>query len=401
MIPRVNNILGAPMNIAARKPLRLWPGVVIVIMQWLVRFVLPVAVPGTTTYGVIGGIIGGLAVVLWWITFSRAPWLERLGAIVLMIIALFATSRIVDVSIAEGAQGMLLPLLAIPVLSLAFVVWAVGTRNLPDGARRSTMVAVILIACGGWAFVKTGGLTANFQNDLQWRWSRTSEDRLLAQSEAEPAGSAPVRPAPETPKQKPAPESGNKVPPATLTPAEEVREESRTGAVWPGFRGPRRDDIVPGVRINTDWSAAPPVSLWRRPIGPGWSSFAVRGDLIYTQEQRGPDEIVSCYRLSTGKPVWVHRDRTRFWESNGGAGPRGTPSFSNGRVYAFGATGILNALNANNGAVVWSHDAASDTGAKIPQWGFASSPLILDDAVIVAVAGRLVAYDVRTGAQEA
>jgi len=141
------------------------------------------------------------------------------------------------------------------------------------------------------------------------------------------------------------------------------------------------------------------VELWRRAIGPGWSSFAAGGDLFYTQEQRGDDEIVSCYKVSTGEPVWQHRDAARFWESNAGPGPRGTPTLSEGRLYAFGATGILNALDARTGALLWSRNAASDTGKKIPGWGFASSPVIHGDVVIVATAGKLVAYNVTTGEQ--
>ena len=399
-----------------QKPLRLWPGVVAVVLQWLVRFGVPIVVPEAGGLGVIGGLVGGLAVVVWWVFLSRALWSERLGAIVLMVGALFATSRIVHESIGNGMMGMMLPIFAIPVLSLALVSWAAASRRLSSGPRRASMVATILLACGVFTLVRTGGISGDGDSDLHWRWTRTPEEQLLAQ-----AGDKPVTiaspPAAKTPVEPPAARAGEgpaaalSSPPAVKAP--EKRREAQassepaalppapvgatTGADWPGFRGPARDGIIPGVRIVTDWAKSPPVELWRRPIGPGWSSFAVRGDLVYTQEQRGDDEVVSCYKLTTGEPVWRHGDAVRFWESNGGAGPRATPTLSNGRVYTFGATGILNALDAGDGAVVWSRNAAADTGVKIPGWGFASSPLVVDDVVIVAASGRLAAYDIATG----
>ena len=89
-----------------QKPLRVWPGVVIVILMWVSWFGLPVVAPDALFAGVLAGPVGGLAIVLWWLLFSRARWFERLGAIALMIVALFATRRIVDVSIATGAMGI-------------------------------------------------------------------------------------------------------------------------------------------------------------------------------------------------------------------------------------------------------------------------------------------------------
>jgi outer membrane protein assembly factor BamB len=151
------------------------------------------------------------------------------------------------------------------------------------------------------------------------------------------------------------------------------------------------------VRIAADWSTSPPKELWRRPIGPGWSSFSVHGDVFYTQEQRGEEEIVAAYRVSTGAPLWKHRDQARFWESNGGPGPRGTPTIGDGRIYSLGATGILNVLDEATGRVIWSRNAGTDTNTKVPDWGFSSSPLLIDDLVIVALAGKLAAYDLATG----
>jgi hypothetical protein len=90
-----------------RKPLRLWPGVAAAVLLCVVRFVIPIFVPGAVAFALIGGLVGALAVVAWWLFFSRAPWSERVGAIVLVIVALFATSRFVHKSIATGMMGML------------------------------------------------------------------------------------------------------------------------------------------------------------------------------------------------------------------------------------------------------------------------------------------------------
>src|SRR5204862_7650952 len=130
--------------------------------------------------GVLSGIGGGVIILLWWAFFSRAPRTERVGAIVLMIGALGVTWLFADVSITTGAMGALLPMLAIPPMTVAFVLWAVATRRLSNGQRWATMAVTILVACGAWTLAKTGGFTSSFKNDLMWRWAPTPEHRLVA-----------------------------------------------------------------------------------------------------------------------------------------------------------------------------------------------------------------------------
>ena len=350
-----------------RKPLRVWPGVVAVVLQWLAWFVVPLVSQDALFAGMLAGLIMAVAIVVWWLFFSRVPWLERIAGFVLVVVAVIAIKPIVHLSISNGMMGNMLYVLSIPVMSLALVGAAVAGRRLSRGGRRVAILAAILVGCGALMVIRSEGITGNAQADLQWRWTRTPEERLLAQASEEPMATVPA-------------------PGATTS-----------EAGWPGFRGPKRDGVVRGVRIETDWAQKPPVAIWRKPVGPGWSSFAVNDNLVYTQEQRGENEVVSCYDLATGKLVWKHNDAARFWESNAGAGPRGTPTLNNGRVYTLGATGILNALDARNGGVIWSRNAASDTKSKTPGWGFSGSPLVVGDVVVVAASGALAGYDIGTG----
>ncbi len=174
-----------------------------------------------------------------------------------------------------------------------------------------------------------------------------------------------------------------------------------TEADWPGFRGPRRNGVVVGTKLRTDWNQRPPELLWRHAVGLGWSSFAVVDGLAFTQEQRKDKEVVVCYKFDTGRQVWTHADTCRFSEILGGDGPRATPTVFDSRVYALGATGILNCLNAVDGRLLWSRNILKDAHAKNLMWGMAGSPLIYKNKVIVVPGGKhgrqVIAYDCKTG----
>jgi outer membrane protein assembly factor BamB len=365
----------------------LWPGAIIVALLWLWRFGAP-AVAGPIEELMVRGIsslAGTVAVVIWWLFFSRAAWRERWAVAGAMVAAVAIPLLIGDESI-----GLFwLPMYGLPVLFLVLVVSAAVADRLVARHRLAAMTAAILIACVPWTAIRLAGITGNGVATFEWRWQPTAEERLLAHAAVEP----PPAPAPVPDVNvEPAPTAAN-------TPERETAGSAGAPSIaWSGFRGSRRDGVIAGVRLETDWTASPPVALWRRPIGPGWSSFAVLGDVLYTQEQRGDEEIVSAYRLGTGEPVWMHRDPARFYETNGGAGPRSTPAVSNGRIYSLGATGILNALDAVNGGVVWSRNAAAAASVAVPIWGFSGSPLVVDDLVIVSIAGTLAAFDLATGA---
>jgi outer membrane protein assembly factor BamB len=170
---------------------------------------------------------------------------------------------------------------------------------------------------------------------------------------------------------------------------------------YPQFLGPNRDGVLPGPRLAVDWKRTPPNGLWRHAVGSAWSGFAIEGARALTQEQRGADELVVCYETLTGKQIWAHADKSRYATTIAGEGPRATPTISNGRVYSLGGAGEFNCLDLATGRVLWHTNTLAGHGAKLPEWGVASSPLVTERAVIVTAGGRnssLVAHDRKSGA---
>ncbi|HEY3864137.1 MAG TPA: PQQ-binding-like beta-propeller repeat protein [Verrucomicrobiae bacterium] len=191
--------------------------------------------------------------------------------------------------------------------------------------------------------------------------------------------------------------SGN-APPATAKAGPALEGEMD----YPGYLGAARSGVVEGVRLDRDWNAHPPQQLWRHAVGLGWSGFAVSGGRAITQEQRGPGELTVCYALDTGAVLWAHTNEARFSEPMGGDGPRATPTIAGPRVYALGATGILDCLATDTGKLIWTHDILKENSIPNMPFGKTSSPLCVDDLVVVtggmAGKGTLLAYRAADGA---
>ena len=172
-------------------------------------------------------------------------------------------------------------------------------------------------------------------------------------------------------------------------------------AAWPGFRGPHRDGHVSNTPIATNWPGNGLRPLWKEPIGGGYASFAIAGGRAFTIEQRRDEEAVTAYDVETGHELWATTYLARFDEMMGGEGPRATPYFDDGNVYSLGAMGDLLCLDATSGKVIWKLNILTDNRADVLYYAEASSPLIVEDKVIVQTGGTngrsVAAYDKRTG----
>jgi outer membrane protein assembly factor BamB len=171
---------------------------------------------------------------------------------------------------------------------------------------------------------------------------------------------------------------------------------------WTNYRGPGRDGRYDESTIRTDWPSSGLPLLWKQPIGGGYASFVVADGMAFTIEQRRQQEVAAAYDLETGRELWTYGWNAEFRESMGGDGPRATPTWDAGRVYALGAQGDLKCLEAKTGKLIWSKNILRDNGADNLPWGMAASPLIVDDKVIVLPGGTsdrsVVAYNKLTGA---
>ena len=266
-----------------RKPLRLWPGVVAAVLLVVVRFIVPIVVPGAVPFGMLGRISSArLLILAWWLFFSRAPWSERVGVLGLMTVAIFVTLRRSPVHRDWDDGDCCSPSSPSRSCASRFGRMGGGLRRLSDGLRRASMVATILAVAAEW-------------RSSDGRNHRRASERLPLAVVDDSRATDPGRIGRSTRGARRLPNSGGNSQESPVGPDHQRAGQPRapTVAVVPKTpaivkilaTGPAFAD--PTVTASSEAHESKQTGRRRRrsnsgerPIGPGWSSFAVHGDLI-------------------------------------------------------------------------------------------------------------------------
>ncbi len=296
-------------------------------------------------------------------------WLP-LAVIALEGFGLLTIQYLENAEIVPPAEAFLTKISIIGLGTILIFLWFVFLAPAAPTLRRRVGIIGLLAVLFCLATVRVEGVSGDIHLRLKWAWSPATDATLpTAASEAAPNA--------------------------------EVNLAATTPYDSPQFLGANRDATLPDANLARDWSQEKPKLLWRQPIGAGWSSFAIVGHYGVTQEQRGEEELVTCYDLDDGKLQWAHATPVRFHEILAGIGPRATPAVDEGKVYALGALGHLVCLDGATGKLLWQHDIVTENGAGQPQWGRSGSPLVHENLVIASAGGpggkSLVAYDKNDG----
>ncbi len=175
--------------------------------------------------------------------------------------------------------------------------------------------------------------------------------------------------------------------------------ESRSASDWPQWRGNHRDGISSETGLLDRWPEAGLEVAWSSSAGVGFSSVAVADGRLYTMGDLDGAQFLLCLDAKTGERLW-HRRLGATFSSSYGDGPRSTPLVDGDLVFAVGTDGLLLAANRQTGDVAWQHDLVAKFNAEPPVYGFSSSPLLVDDRLILEVGGSqgtFMAFDRQDG----
>lgn len=175
---------------------------------------------------------------------------------------------------------------------------------------------------------------------------------------------------------------------------------SAIGEDWPQFLGPRRDGSYTAV-ISSAWPKEGPTRAWQKDVGAGFAGPAVAQGKVFVFHRNANEEKLDCLDANTGELIWSSGYPATYRDGFGfDPGPRAVPTVADGRVFTYGADGIISAMDVRTGAKLWRIDAKEQFGSKKGWFGRASSPMVVGDLVLLNVGGEgagIVALDVASG----
>jgi outer membrane protein assembly factor BamB len=179
-----------------------------------------------------------------------------------------------------------------------------------------------------------------------------------------------------------------------------VVEGQNAGPDWTQWRGPNRDGSLASFSEPKAW----PETLtqrWKLDVGLGYATPLVVGNRVFAFSRQGENEVMRALDAASGKIVWETSYNASFKmnpaTARHGAGPKSTPAFADGRLFALGMTGMVTAFDANTGKQLWQKPAPPVE----PLYHTSMSPLVDRGLVILHVGGHnqgaLTAFDAATG----
>ncbi len=164
---------------------------------------------------------------------------------------------------------------------------------------------------------------------------------------------------------------------------------------WPHWRGPNYNGVS-SEKVQVPWPESGPKALWTASVGTGMSSISVSQERVYTMGNTNGEDTVWCLDATTGKEIWKHSYTARLDPQYYDGGPNSTPTVFDGRVFTLSKWGDVFCFDAAKGSVVWG-DKLWNYGIRSNRWGFAGSPVIYRDLVILNAATSGAALERATG----